>query len=381
MKQPRTRCARLVAFLVTVSLVASCATLPRSGPSKREIFAGSVQRQGDAFVVAVNDRVNHATAVVPALGFSESFKNVGLLASDTIQPGDTLSVSIWENVDDPLLGGSTGGPAALSEVQVDGSGFIFIPYAGRIRASGSSPETIRRTITQKLEPQTPDPQVEVRRVAGDGASVTMTGFVGAPGIYPIERPSRTLSAMVAVAGGVSTQPEIAQIVILRGNRKGKIWFNDLYKYPELDIPLRGGDRILVEEDSRSFTSLGATSQQSVTFETQTLSAIEAIAQIGGLVSTESDPTGIFVFRNEPAEIANQVLGRNDLIGPQRMIYVLNLTEPNGIFRARDFVIRDNDTLYVTEAPLTQFNKVIASFTGSLTNVSSAATTADSLADF
>ncbi|MEY8841710.1 polysaccharide export protein, partial [Cribrihabitans sp. XS_ASV171] len=138
---------------------------------------------------------------------------------------------------------------------------------------------------------------------------------------------------------------------IRGNEQGKIWYQDLFNHPELDIALRGGDKILVEQDTRSFTALGALSSQArVPFESQDLSALEAIAQVGGLLSLSSDPTGVFVFRNEPAEIAGQVLGRTDLQGAQRMVYVLNLTEPNGLFVARDFVIRDEDTVYVTEAP-------------------------------
>ena len=51
-----------------------------------------------------------------------------------------------------------------------------------------------------------------------------------------------------------------------------------------------------------------------------------------------------------------MLGRTDLIGAQRMVYVLDLTEPNGMFMARDFVIRDGDTVYVTEAPFVQWAK-------------------------
>ena len=185
--------------------------------------------------------------------------------------------------------------------------------------------------------------------------------------------------MLARAGGVTIEPEIAQVTILRGHHKGKIWFQDLYNNPRFDIALRGGDRILVEEDTRSFTALGATGTQArVPFESQSLSAVEAIAQVGGLLSTSADPTGVFVFRNEPAEIANQVLNRTDLTGAQRFVYVLDLTEPNGMFMARDFVIRDQDTLYVTEALFTQWDKTIASLTGSLGTVSTLATTADTL---
>jgi polysaccharide export outer membrane protein len=355
-------------MIAALAVISSCG-LPQVGPNKRQIYKGSVQKEGDAFIVSVNDRVTRATAITPALGFSESFKNAGRLGSDTIQPGDVLGLTIWENVDDPLLGPEGGAAATLEEVQVDGSGFIFIPYAGRIRAAGNSPDAIRRIITAKLADQTPDPQVQVRRVAGDGSTVSLIGSIGGQGVFAIERPTRTLSTMLARAGGITIQPEIAQVIVIRGKQRGKIWFQDLYDHPELDIALRGGDRILVEEDTRAFTALGATGGQArVPFESQNLSALEAIAQVGGLSASSADPTGIFIFRNEPAAVANVVMGRNDLQGAQRLVYVLDLTQPNGMFMARDFVIRDADTLYVTEAPFTQWNKAISALTGSATSV-------------
>ena len=111
--------------------------------------------------------MTRATAVTKALGFSDSFKNAATLGSDTIRPGDVLGLTIWENVDDGLLSNEGASATLLDEIQVDGSGFIFVPYAGRIRASGNTPEAIRRIITTKLAEQTPDPQVQVRRIAGD----------------------------------------------------------------------------------------------------------------------------------------------------------------------------------------------------------------------
>ena len=370
MKTKKIRWVRPIAVLAAVAVVSSCG-LPQAGPNKRQIFAGSVQQEGDAFIVAVNDRVTRATAVVPALGFSEEFKRAAQLGSDTIRPGDVLGITVYENVDDPLLGVEGSPATALEEVQVDGAGYIFIPYAGRIKAAGNSPDAIRRIITNRLGEQTPDPQVEVRRAAGDGSTVSLVGGIGAQGVYPIERPTRTLSTMLARAGGVAIEPEIAQITVIRGDKRGKIWFQDLYEHPELDIALRAGDRILVEEDTRSFTALGATGGQArVPFATQNLSALEGIAQVGGLNAGLADPTGVFVFRNEPQEVAAQVLGRSDLEGVQRMVYVLDLTKPNGMFMARDFVIRDGDTIFVTEAPFAQWSKVISAITGTAGSVSS-----------
>ena len=185
MKIQSRRWAKSVAIVLVASMVASCGFLPRTGPNKRQIYAGSVQRSGDAFVVSVNDRVTRATAVQNALGFTESFRNAGLVGSDTIRPGDTLGLSIWENVDDGLLANEGANQTVLEEVQVDGAGFIFVPYAGRIRAAGNTPEAIRRIITAKLDEQTPDPQAEVRRLAGDGATVSLIGAVGGQWVYPI----------------------------------------------------------------------------------------------------------------------------------------------------------------------------------------------------
>jgi polysaccharide export outer membrane protein len=369
---------RTLALLAAAVAVASC-TVSRDGPSKREIFEGSVMRSGDAHIIMVNKRVSEAANQPQGLGFSHALRSGALMGGDTIRPGDVIRLNVYENVPEGLLAPSGANNAIVEEVQVDDAGFIFVPYAGRIKAAGNTPEVLRRVITEQLKDQTPDPQVQVRRLAGDGATVSLMGAVGAQGVYPIERPTRTLSSMLAQAGGVSIEPEIAQVTVIRGQQTGKVWFQDLYRNPRFDIALRGGDRILIEGDTRSFTALGATGSQSrVPFETQTLSGVEALAQVGGLSASTADPTGVFILRNEPADIANAVLGRNDLQGEQRMVYVLDLTQPNALFMARDFSVRDGDTLYVTEAPFTQWSRAIAALTGSLTAVDTLTTTPGSL---
>ncbi len=370
--------AKALPLAVLVASVAACG-LPRSGPTKAEIYQGSVLKNGDAFIVAVTPRVTRATSVTPALGFSADFIRAGVMGSDIIAPGDKLAVTVFENVkEDPLLGNTGQRVSQLQQLEVDGQGDIFIPYAGRLHAAGLTPDGLRKLITSRLDPQTPDPQVIVQRLSGDGATVTVSGDITAQGNYPIERPTRTLSAMLAKAGGVNIPDTTAIVSVTRHRKTEKIWLTDLYAHPGLDIALRPGDVINVTKDARSFTALGATGQQArVPFTTQTISAIEALATVGGLNSNLADPKGVFVFRNEPAAIADAVLGRNDLVGPQRMVYVLNLTEPTGMFEARDFLIRPGDTFYVTEAPFVQWNKTISALTGSLSstaNLSSAAGT-------
>ncbi len=367
------RWIRGMSLVAAIGLLTAC-QLPKAGPNKNEILAGSVEKGGNAFVVEVDDRVAQATSAIPAYGFSSAFRSAHSLTADTVRPGDILGMTIWENVDDGLLSGETGAATVLEQVQVDSEGFIFVPYAGRIRAAGNTPEQLRQLITNKLQDQTPDPQVEVRRTAGNGSTVSLTGEIGAPGVYAIEQPSRTLAGMLSQAGGVSVGSDIALVTLIRGNDRGTVWYDDLILNPRQDVALRGGDRILVEADSRSYIALGATGGQSrVAFDTQDLSALEALAQVGGLQSLSSDPTGIFVLRKERQDIARKVMGRPELQGDQRMVYLLNLTAPNGLFIARDFVIRDDDTIYVTEAPYAQWSKSISLIAGGLTPVANVAT--------
>ena len=379
MKLAKSRGALALTLVAVLLGTVSCG-LPRSGPNKREIFAGSVLNGGDAFVVTVNPAVTRATSVMPALGFSSTFLNAGVMAPDIISSGDTLGLTVFENVkDDPLLGNTGQRVSALQTLQVDGQGYIFVPYAGRVKAAGQTPDGLRDVITRKLDPQTPDPQVIVQRLAGNGSTVTVSGSVAGQGNFPIDAPTRTLSAMIARAGGSTIPLPVAVVNVTRGNRTEKVWLADLYSNPRLDIALRPGDTIVISQDTRAFVALGATGSQSrVPFQTQTLSALEAIATVGGLNSNIADPTGVFVLRNEPAEIANSVLGRSDLVGDQRMVYVLDLTKPTGLFEARDFLIRDGDTVYVTEAPFVQWNKTIGAITGTANSASTLSSTATKL---
>jgi polysaccharide export outer membrane protein len=217
----------------------------------------------------------------------------------------------------------------------------------------------------------------VARAPGEGATVSISGQAGANGVYPIEASTRTLATMLAKSGGVTIDPGIAIVRVTRGSHTGRIWLKDLYENPSLDIALRAGDKIMIEEDSRKFIALGATGAQSlVPFESETMSALEAIATVGGLATMSADPTGVFVLRDETEAIARVVLGRPDLVGDQRIVYVLDLTEPTGLFEARDFMIRDGDTLYVTEAPFVQWQKTLGAITGTTSAATGLANTAN-----
>lgn len=367
---------RRVALFALIVAVSACA-LPRSGPKINEIIAGSKTEGGEVNVVFVTNEVAKASNLNVALGFSSSFINAGASATDSIYPGDTLSITIWENVENPIFGIPGQKMAILQEIQVNQKGTVFIPYAGLLKAAGNTPEQLRLLITRNLDLQTPDPQVEVRRVAGDGSSVSVIGGVGLQGVYPIVASTTRLSSMLATAGGVTINPDIAQVAVRRGGKTGRIFLQDLYDDPKMDISLRSNDKIIVEEDRRTFTALGATGTQArVPFPQGRISVIDALAEVGGLNGAVADPTGIFIFRREPVNVAQRVLGHNQVAGNEPFAYVIDLTKPSGIFIAKEFQIRDDDTIYITEAPFVGWAKILEATTGTLGFVNSVARTVD-----
>ncbi len=360
-----TKIGRPAVLMLCVLALSACA-LPRSGPKDDEILSGSKADGGPVNVVMVDSIIAQNSRVSDDLSFPSAFTGAGVARTDSINPGDVISVTVWENVDPALLVGPGQKQAFLQEIQVDQSGNIFVPYAGVLKASGKTPEQLRRLITRQLDPQTPDPQVEVRRAAGDGSSISVIGGVGAQGVYPLVPSTATLSAMLATAGGVTIDPDVAQVAIRRGNATGRIFLQDLYDNPRLDVALRSNDKIIVEEDRRTFTALGATSTQArVPFPQGRMSVVEAIAEVGGLNGDTSDPTGIFVFRREDQTVANRVTGRTDLGPGEPFVYVIDLTRPDGVFVAKEFQVRDQDTIYITEAPFVAWAKVLTATSQSL----------------
>lgn len=355
---------RSVTICICLVALAGCG-LPRSGPSRGELLAAGAAQAPATAVVAVDDRVVRAAAPAPEPGFPAAFLSAGAAPAGVIAAGDVLGLRIWENVDSGLLSGGGRGQTSLDEVQVDDEGFIFVPYAGRIAAAGSTPEDLRLAIADRLSTQTPDPQVAVVHRPGDGATVSLLGSAGAQGIYPLERPTLRITGLLAKSGGVASDPGITRVTLRRGGIAGSAWLADIYADPGLDLALRPGDIVLVEEDSRSFVALGATGgQRRVDFDSPEISALDALAQVGGLMSQLADPRGIFVLRDEPEPVAKAVTGR-DIAGPQRVIYTIDLTAPDGLFLARDFAIRDGDTIYVTEAPYVRWQKSLQVLTGSV----------------
>ncbi|MEM6972461.1 MAG: polysaccharide biosynthesis/export family protein [Pseudomonadota bacterium] len=356
---PAFRLPRILVVAFAALSLTACA-LPRSGPSSGEITAAAPDLPFT--VVPITPAITEATRQEPVLGFTRRFTETALVSTELIAAGDVLSVTVWENSEAGLLSATGIGSTTMPDVRVSRSGTIHVPYVGRVRAAGRTPASLARAIREQLSERVLNPQVDVFTHPSEARQVSVQGVVGAPGIYNIRGTSRTLLPMLAEAGGVSADPEVVRLSLRRGAETGQVWLQDLYDRPEMNVPLAPGDAVIAERDRRAFTALGAVGQTTrVPFPHRRLSLADALGQIGGLRDDFADPSGVFVFRDESAGVMARLDAASRPTSGQargKVVYILDLTRPGGMFLARDFIMRDGDTLYATTAPFVRFRQVL-----------------------
>ncbi|MEJ6404766.1 polysaccharide biosynthesis/export family protein [Yoonia sp. 2307UL14-13] len=266
-----------------------------------------------------------------------------------IGPGDRLQLTIWDAEENSLLAGTGQRATPLQEIEVSSGGTIFVPYIGRLKVSGMSAETARDRIEEQLTLTIPSAQVQLTATPGRTNTVNVVTGAGAPGIYPLEYRNTRLLDLLSTAGGVPPEMPNPQVRLARGNSVYSIAYSRLLENPALDVNVRGGDRIIVAADERAFLSLGATSSQAIhPFPDDDVSALDAMAIVGGVNSGSANPEGILILREYPPD---QV--RADGSGPpqERVVFTLDLTSADGLFSAAQFQIQPNDLVYGTESVL------------------------------
>jgi polysaccharide export outer membrane protein len=362
-----------IAAILTLS---GCA-LPATGPSYSQATAPS--RPGDIpfAVVQVTDSVAQAANVADNLRFGPEFTGAKRENTAPLTPGERLDLRIWESVENGLYTQDLGSKFAALPTQVDEAGKIYIPYGGSIQAAGRTTDQLRAAVVKALEDKTRDPQVEVVRApvpdgarSGSSRTIKVIGRVGNGGVHEIRRETAQLLGMLSTVIGPVEDPEVVQVAIRRGARTGRAWLQDVYDDPAMDVAVRAGDTVIVERDRRAFVALGATGQRRVQFPSRDISALGALGLVGGLNTQLSDPRGIFVFRQERSDVARKVAKDG---GASRVAYVIDLTKPGGMFTADSFQMRDGDVLYVTEAPIVLWFKILKAVAPTVNFASSATT--------
>jgi len=146
----------------------------------------------------------------------------------SIRPSDQLRVKVYDEQN------------ITGDYQVDSSGYISIPLAGRIKASGLSPAQLERAIASKLTNgvlKNPDVAVQVTTYG----PVYVHGEVKRAGEFPY-RPGLTIMDAVALAGGYTYRADESAAFVTRAGSHIEMG------YPlDRSVRIYPGDNIRVPE--------------------------------------------------------------------------------------------------------------------------------------
>jgi polysaccharide export outer membrane protein len=369
------RRAAVLAVVLVAGTLAACDSLPSSGPSVGDVTAASKPGSSGQTRFALVDVDPNVVAKLEswtAVSMQGTFGRQPAFSTQTIGIGDSVQVTIWEA--GPGLfaapsstndrGGSGSQAATIPEQVVGGrDGGITVPFAGRVPVVGRSPQQVEQAITRALDQRAVDPQVLVTVTKNVANTVTVVGEVTGGARVPLTPRGDRILDVVAQAGGTKAPAHETFVTLIRANSAVRIPMQAMLTDPAENVYVRPGDVISVAREPQTFTAAGATGQNAVVpFDAIGMTLDQAIARAGGLNDTRADPAGVFVIRYErPADYDQLGLRRPDpgTLTQVPVIYRVNMRDPNGFFLARRFPIRNKDIVYVSNAPLTDVQKVMA----------------------
>lgn len=351
-------CVGRVALLAAMALLAACA-VPQDLAEERQIIAGAQDPNATFAVQPVNRATLPMLAQWPQ---SHPTANLGWITrggegqDPLIAPGDQLDLAIWDNGDNSLLSGPSQKVVPLTGLMVSSKGTVFLPYAGEVHVAEQTPDEARKTIQDKLLGIIPMAQVQLALASGSQNSVEIVSGVPKPGVYPLANRATTITTLLALGGGIPGDLNNPQVNLSRGGKMYRVSAEMLLTNPALDTTLRGGDKVFVKADDRHFLALGAAGREAIIpFTKDSLSALDAMALVGGVNQSTADPKGILILRDYPDSAV-----RSDGKGPSkdRMVFALDLTTADGLFSAGEFGIQNRDLVLVTQSELVNTRTIL-----------------------
>ena len=353
-----------VVITVCLAFLAGC-SLPRGAALQSEILRESDADTPSFAVVPVTRAAIPQISSWPATGWHGHYHWIEHQrgpSSQVIQSGDLINLTIWDSQENSLLTGAAQKSVDMRGLQVSASGTIFVPYVDEVVVRGLTPDRARSRIQSKLEQIAPSAQVQLTATQGHRNSIDLVGGVGKPGPIALSSRDMTILSAIAQGGGVAASLKYPVVRLIRGGETYTIPASTLYADARKNTTLRGNDKIVVEEDKRIFTALGATGIENIiNFNKEHITAMEALSLIGGISDTRANPEGVLILREyAPSQVRP---GK----GPEmtQVIFTIDLTNADGLFAARNFQINPNDTVLATESPVTAARTILGLFGNAL----------------
>ncbi len=367
---------RNLLLIAAMSVLAAC-SLPRGAALQSEIINAADKPEANFSVVPVTRASAAVIAKWPATGWSGGYTWLPRAkgpASTVLETGDTVDLVIWDNEPNSLLTSEGAKTVRLEDVPVSPSGTIFVPYVDEVLVRGLTPDRARARIQSALAPVVPSAQVILTvSTSGQINSVDLVGGTDSPGRFPLPSRDYTILSLLAAGGGISESIENPLVRLIRDGRTYEIRAERLFSNAHFNTTLRGGDKVIVQEDRRTFTAIGAAGRESLlTFPQEHLTAMEAVALMGGLSDLRADPEGVLVLREYgPGQV------RPGPAGPdrQQVVFTFDLTSADGLFGARNFQIHPGDTVLATESPVARAQTILALLGSTLSFVEQVASAA------
>jgi len=349
-------------------VIAGCSALPTAGPTAGDIRRQEVRGNQTRFdLVDIDDNVLAAVLAEPRESFHARFKKYGIPPQPKIGVGDAVVVSIWEAASGGLFSSSptdhvSGGSRSVTipEQIVGRDGGISVPFADRVPVAGRLPVEVQRTIEQRLAEKAIEPQVIVTVTKSLTNSVTVTGEAVTGARVALSLKGDRLLDLIAAVGGSKSPVYETFVRLSRDGVTATIPMESLVSDPAENIYAQPGDVLTLVRLPQSFTAFGATgSNAQISFPSERMTLVEALAKAGGLQDLRSDPEGVFLFRFEPPRIVS-ALGRPQLNtgpdGTSPVVYRLDLRDARSYFLAQRFPVEDKDIIYVANADMNELQK-------------------------
>lgn len=342
------RSSRLLLGAVLIGTLAGCGGfLSGAGPYKGSIESAADEESAPYELINLS-----ASTIAPFIRPAVRPHSVAVSWSSSnvvrLMPGDVIEVMVADSVLEggvfaPLVQGGT-----KFEARLDTDGRVSLPYVGRPKLSGMTLPEVEDALRKALAGTAAEAQVIVKLTSDRSGSVLVAGAVKAPGRFSALDGPLTLLDAINMAGGPTMEPHLINIVVRNGTEVFSQSYQDVLEGG--NGPVAPRSEIIVERALKRFVAMGAVKDPGLhDLPSQNPSLLETLGVVGGLDERAANPQGVFIFRLSSSENGASVL----------QVFSLNMRNPAAVFLARQFLVQPEDAIYVTNAAVYEWQKIIS----------------------
>lgn len=338
------------ALLVGMLILGGCQTLSGTGPRVAEITSEN-SAQNAAYPYQLISLTPQNVGAYVRRPEGEPLKHVVFPAMMDVRlmPGDVLKVMISDDSGEAAVFAALAqGGTTFDKVLVDAYGAISLPYLGKKKVSGLSLSEAEDLIRRGLKGRAGEPQVHVELVSDLSGSVLVAGAVKNPGRFSKLKGPLTLLDAINQAGGPVLEPYLINVALRTGKSVQVFNYQDLLAGGNIPVP--PNSEVVLDRARKRFVAMGAVGDPGLhDLPSATPSLLEVLGSVHGLSERSANPSGVFVFR----------LSDRDENGKKTaQVFHVDMREPASMFMAKDFLVLPDDTVYVTNAPVYEMQKII-----------------------